>query len=124
MASPLVRAAQAAIKAATAVGATKSGTLRRVTSVYAPATGANETVTTDYPWTGVLEEYTESVARGGATLTENVLAGDKKWTGAAADVVVTPDPKTDKLIVGEVTYGIVNAKQDPAGALWIMQVRR
>lgn len=125
MASPLLRAAQAAIKAATAVGATKSGTLRRVTSVYAPTTGTNETVTTEYAWTGVLESYTERQT-GGDGLSGNVLTSDRKWTAAAADLPATvePTPETDKLVVGGVTYSIVNAKQDPAGALWIVQVRR
>lgn len=116
MASPLLRAAQAAIKAATAVGATKSGTLRRVTSVYAPATGTNETVTTEYAWTGVLEL--------GTNLSGNVEGALGRWTAAASDLPVTPTPETDKLVVGSLTYSILSPSQDPAAALWIMGIGR
>jgi hypothetical protein len=124
MASPLVRAAQSAIKAATALGATKTGVLRRVASEYAPATGTNETITTDYPWTGVLESYSEASTRGGESVAGGVIATDQKWTAAAADIPVDVDPETDRLVIGGVTLRIVTAKQDPADALWILQVRR
>ncbi|MCR4375331.1 MAG: hypothetical protein NUW22_10820 [Acidobacteria bacterium] len=124
MASPFLRAAQSAIKAATALGATKAATLRRVTSVYAPATGTNETVTTDYAWTGVLESYVDLTTRGGNALAGGVVGSDQKFTGAAADVPVDPTPETDKLIIDNVAHAIVNAKTDPAGALWVLQVRR
>jgi len=126
VASPLLKAAQAAMKAAKAVGATKVATLRRTTSSYNPATGTNTTSTTDYSWTGVLDSYDGMVARGGDYVMDGmaVIAGDRRWLGAASDVDVTPDPETDTLIVDSVTYQIVTAKTDPAGATHELQVRR
>ena len=137
MASPLIRAAQSAMKAATAVGATQTATLRRSSEQYDPTTGGHhdtdpitgefiEEPWTDYTWTGVLESYSELLTRGGETIGggSNVLSSDRKWTGAAGDIAIDPDPETDKLIVGDTTYTIVNAKPDPAGALWVLQVRR
>lgn len=121
MASPFTKAAQSAVKAATSLGATESVTVRRTTSTYTPSTGANTPSTTDYSWTVVVESYAEGLVNG-----TSVKAGDLKLIGASADLSVTPDAATDRVIRGGKTYSIVPSglRSDPAGATWTVQVRR
>jgi hypothetical protein len=125
MASPLLRAAQSAIKAATALGATTAASLRRTVSEYDPATGATATIETDYPWVGVLESYTTQATHGGASVSGGVITSNRKWTAAAADLPVTPDPETDRLVIDNVTYRITpSAKQDPSGSVCVLDLLR
>lgn len=119
MASPLLKAAQAAMKGAGAVGATKTATLRRTVTTFTPSTGNTTTSTTDYSWTGVLTDYADSVIDG-----TSIIAGDRKFLGAASDITVTPDPETDTLLIASTTYSIVRVKTDPADATYELQVRR
>lgn len=126
MASPLLKAAQSAIKAASAVGATKSVTLRRTASVYDPATGVNRPSNTDYTWTVVVEEYADGLING-----SSIKRGDRRLLGAAADLDVTPDPEFDSIIIDSVVWKLVHdgskqggVKADPATATWSIQVRR
>lgn len=121
MASPLTKAAQAAIQAAGSLGASKAVTLRRTSSVYVPATGVNTPTATDYAWTVVVSEYADGLVDG-----TSVMRGDRKLLGAAGDLSVTPDPETDKIVMDSLVWQIVNGgvQTDPATVTWTVQVRR
>ena len=126
MGSPFLKVAQAAVKAATSLGATKSVTLRRTASTYDPATGVNRPSDTDHPWTVIVSHYADGLVDG-----SSVMRGDRRLLGAAADLAVTPDPETDTIIMDSVTWQMVNdgtvqsgVQSDPASATWTVQVRR
>ena len=126
MGSPLLKAAQAAVKAASSLGATKDVTLRRTASAYDPETGVNTPSNTDYAWTVVVSEFADGLIDG-----SSVMRGDRRILGAAADLAVTPDPATDTIIMDGVTWQLVHdgtqqsgVKTDPATATWSIQIRR
>lgn len=121
MASPLLKAAQSAIKAANAIGATKTVTLRRTLSEYIPSTRTTADAVTDYSWTAVVERYADTLVDG-----SSILRGDRRLTGAAADLSVTPDPETDTIVMDGLTWQFVEdgLMTDPATATWSVQVRR
>jgi hypothetical protein len=121
MGSPLLKAAQSAIKAAGSLGATKSVTLRRASSTYVPATGVSTPTNTDYTWTVVQTFYSDRMVDG-----TSVKSGDRKLLGAAADLSVTPNPETDAIVMDSLTWQIVDTgtQTDPATATWTLQVRR
>jgi hypothetical protein len=98
-----------------------SVTLRRGTvGAYDPATGAPAApATTDTPWKVRLDNYLDR------ELNDVIRAGDRKATGAAADLTEAPDVD-DTLIVGGVEYDIVNVQQEQVKdlpALYILQIR-
>jgi len=126
VASPLLKAAQSAIKAASAVGATNSVTLRRTSSVYDPATGVNTPTNTDYAWTVVVSHFADGLVNG-----TSVKRGDRKLLGAAADIAITPNAETDTIVMDSLTWQLVTdgtqsggLQSDPATATWSVQVRR
>jgi hypothetical protein len=126
MGSPLLKAAQSAMKAAGSLGATKAVTLRRASSVYDPATGVSTPTNTDYSWTVVVSHYTDGLVNG-----SSIMRGDRRLLGAAADIAVTPAPETDSIVMDSLVWQIVNdgtvssgVQTDPATATWTVQVRR
>jgi len=121
MGSPLLKAAQSAIKAAGSLGATKAVTLRRASSVYDPATGVSTPTNTDYSWTVVADRYSEGIVDG-----SSIKRGDRRLLGAAADIAITPNAETDTIIMDSLTYALVGGgiSTDPATATWTVQVRR
>ena len=126
MASPLLKAAQAAIQAAGSLGASKAVTLRRASSVYDAATGVNTPTDTDYAWTVVVSDYADGLVNG-----TSVMRGDRKLLGAAGSLAVTPDPETDTIVMDSLVWQIVNdgtegsgVQTDPATVTWTVQVRR
>lgn len=121
MASPFLKAAQAALKAAGSVGATKTATLRRTRDgTYNPGAGTTSGETTkDYTWSVVLSDYADALVDG-----STIVSGDRRALGAAADLDVEPDPETDTLLIDSTTYTVVRVKRDPADATYELQVRR
>jgi len=121
VASPLLKAAQAAIQAAGSLGASKAVTLRRASSSYNPATGVNTPTDTDYAWTVMVSHYADGLVDG-----TSVMRGDRKLLGAVADISVTPDPETDTIVMDSLVWRIVGdgVRTDPATVTWTIQVRR
>ncbi len=126
MASPLLKAAQSAIKAASSLGATKAVILRRSSSVYNPATGVNTPTVTGYAWTVVVSYFADGMVNG-----SSIKRGDRRLLGAAADIAITPNAETDTIIMDSLTWQMVKdgtqrggLQTDPATATWTLQVRR
>lgn len=109
MASPFLRAAQAAVKAASAVGATQTATLRRTTSYYNAATGRHSAAP-------VIAQYAP-----GATLTAaRTGTAAYLWTGSVAtfDGFPASADVTDytwTVVVEEYTEGLVDGTNVKTG---------
>lgn len=95
-----------------------SGTYRRTSSTYNPATGANVVTNTDYTVPMVLTKYDSfEVDR------QSVLSTDRKCIVRQAAMSVTPNIATDKVIAESKTYNIIRVTQDPAAATYTLQLR-
>ena len=116
---PLVKAAQAAMRAAGSLDATRTATLTRSTSSYDAATGKTTATTQTYTWSVVVSEYADGLVDGAS-----IVSGDRRVLGAAGDLAVVPSAETDSLTVEAVKYQIVRVKTDPTEATWELQVRR
>ena len=86
-------------------------------SSYDTATGAVTNTITSSSIKSLIEEYTESQVDG-----ENVKISDLKATILQTDLSGTPDT-TDILTYSSKDYDIIKVKQDPANAIWELQLR-
>lgn len=92
---------------------------------YDPETGGvTPPVFTSYPCRGFIEDYsTDVLQRAGAYLDGTLIQpGDHKITIAAATLAIAPKP-TDTVTAKGVTYTVITASQDAAGATWTLLVR-
>lgn len=98
--------------------------LRRVTvGTYDPTAGTGADTEADYEITGRLDDYTD---RDFGVNAATIRAGDRKFTCAAADVAFEP-VISDKLVVADVEYDVVNVRREMAQhlpALYVLQLRR
>lgn len=95
--------------------------LRRVTAAaYNTATGTMTPTTSDTDWEVRIDEYRDR------ELSDTIHAGDRKVTGAAADLAFTPTVD-DQWVYGGVAYDIIRVQPELAtdqAAIFVLQVRR
>ena len=92
----------------------------RTTGAYNPATGAPTVpADADTPWHVRLDNYTDR-ERG-----DTIRAGDRKATGAAADLSTAPDVD-DVLVIDGVEWDIINVNPEmikDLPGIYILQIR-
>ena len=85
--------------------------------VYVPDAGTNFDPTVEYSITGIIVNYKDREFDG-----DRIRRGDRKIIIEQASL--TPIPNlSDRIEVGEIRYNILRIEQDPAEAIWILQVR-
>lgn len=103
-------------------GLTLTGCVRGYNST-TPAAAADSAAVSltsqDFPASAIMGSYKQFEITG-----TSILATDRKATLRQAEVPGAGTPTTaDKLVVGGKSLTIVNVGQDPAGVLWVLQVR-
>lgn len=92
---------------------------RRTVMTYNPDTGDNTVVQTDTTSQAIFLRFNEiEVAR-----TVGLQATDVKMIVKIASMTVVPDIQIDTIVTAAKTYNIVSYNQDPAGAIYILQLR-
>jgi hypothetical protein len=98
---------------------------RVVAGEYDPVTGSGGSTTVTYTGRGVFGSFTiqelagSSLVGTGETQGQHILRSDVKLTALQNEVTETP--QIDDKING---YAVVNVGQDPASAMWVIQLRR
>lgn len=119
---PLSRAslAKAVSSAFSALGdIPESITFRRETSTYVASTGVNTKTDSDTTVSkAVFTSYKATEVDGTV-----IMAYDVKVLIQQSDISITPNLATDVVIRGSRTYNIVSSMEDPAGVLYILQLR-
>jgi hypothetical protein len=104
-------------------------TIVRVTpGTYDVTTGTATDAEQDFEVVGRFDDYTDrELGFNAQTQTgQPIRAGDRKFTCAAADVAFEP-AISDKVIVGDLEYDVVNVRREMAQhlpALYVLQLRR
>lgn len=112
--------ASAVASAFTALGdIPQSATYRRTTTTYVPSTGNNTSTNADTTITAIFTRFNEiEIAR-----TSGIQVTDIKALVQVASLAITPSIQLDTIINGGNTYNVVNFNKDPAGAMYVFQLR-
>lgn len=97
----------------------QSATYRRTTTVYDPATGNNTSTNADTTITAIFTRFSELEIGRSAGL----QVTDVKCLVRQASLAIIPSIQLDTVINGGKTYNLVNFNPDPAGAMYVIQLR-
>lgn len=98
-----------------------------LSATYSTSTGVNSPSSSTQTVKGLVEEYADNMRDVmGDRQAGTIVLGDKKITFAASGLTYPPEI-ADKIVVGGVTYNVVNVSSVYSGeeiALYMMQVRK
>ena len=97
----------------------QSATYRRTTTTYDPTTGNNTSTNADTTVTAIFTRFSE-MEIGRAV---GIQVTDVKMLLQQSSLAITPSIQLDTIINGGNTYNIVNFNPDPAGAMYVFQLR-
>lgn len=116
------RLATTAKKLLTSYGKSTIVLARQTGTTYNTTSGAVTGTTTNYPVAAQVFDYSdERIGRSGGL----IRVGDRRVLIAAVDLSFDPDPTTDRLVIGGVSWSIVKVgKPVDEQVLYDIQIRR